>query len=242
MKKASYLVSAFIAVTLIACTTAQIKTFTDTVNTTNGTSNKMSNEEVIQGLKEALSVGTNNSAGMASKVDGFLKNDLIKIPFPQEAVKVYDAAVKWGFKDKADKFVETMNHGAEEAAKSAAPIFLNAIKGMSIGDGFAILKGGDGAATKYLSDKTGAELHTTFKPKVQEALKKVALTNYWNPVITAYNKVPGHEPQNPDLDEYVTGRAKDGLLKLIAIEENKIRKDPVARVSDILKKVFGSAY
>lgn len=242
MKKASYIISAILAVALIACTEAQINQVVNSVNTTNTGGNKLTNEEVIQGLKEALSVGTNNSASMASKVDGFLKNDLIKIPFPPEAVKVYDAAVKWGFKDKADKFVETMNRGAEEAAKEAGPIFLNAIKNMSIGDGFAILKGGDGAATKYLKDKTSAGLHQAFKPKVQDALKKVALTNYWNPVITAYNKVPGHEPQNPDLDEYVTGRAKDGLFKLIEIEENKIRKDPVARVSDLLKKVFGSQY
>ncbi|MEW6467280.1 MAG: DUF4197 domain-containing protein [Bacteroidota bacterium] len=244
MKRASYLIAGIMAVALIACTQAQIDQMTKTVNdmNTGGGGNKLTNEEVIQGLKEALSVGTNNSAGMASKLDGFYKNPLIFIPFPPEAIKVKEKVEQLGMKDQVDKFVMTLNRGAEEAAKEAGPIFLNAIKSMSIGDGFAILKGGEGAATKYLSDKTGTQLHATFKPKVQDALKKVAITNYWHPVINTYNKIPGVQKQNPDLDEYVTIKAKEGLFKLIAIEENKIRKDPVARVSDILKKVFGSQY
>lgn len=198
----------------------------------------LSNDDVIKGLKEALSVGTNNSSASASKVDGFLKNEKIKIPFPQEAIDMKNTLDKLGLKSQTDKFVETLNRGAEEAAKEAAPIFLNAITNMSIGDGFAILNGKDTAATSYLKGKTHAELMTAFLPKVKAALQKVNVTKYWKPLMTRYNKIPGVKKQNPDLDNYVTSKAMEGLFSLVADEEVKIRKDPAARVSDILKKVF----
>lgn len=210
------------------------------LNQATGKSKPLTNDEVVRGLKEALSVGTNKSASAASCLDGFYKNPLITIPFPPEAVKVKNTAEDLGMKPQVDKFVMTLNRAAEEASKEAAPIFLNAIKGMSVGDGFAILKGNDDAATKFLNDKTNADLKLKFKPIVQEAIKKVEVTKHWNPIITKYNKVPGVQKMNPDLDEYVTLRAMDGLFKLIAQEELKIRKDPAARVSDLLKKVFGS--
>ncbi len=114
---------------------------------------------------------------------------------------------------------------------------------MSIQDGFSILKGGDGAATKFLKDNTTANLKTAFLPKVKAATSKVQLTNYWNPIITKYNTVTalsGGEKINPDLDAYVTELAIQGLFKMVEKEENKIRKDPVARVTDLLSKVFGS--
>jgi hypothetical protein len=199
-----------------------------------------SNEEVIDGLKNALSVGTNNSTGLASKLDGFYKNPSIFIPFPTEAQKMKDKLDQLGMKEQTDKFVETLNRAAEEAAKDAAPVFLNAVKGMSIGDGFAILKGANDAATKYLRDKTSAALKEKFTPIVQAAIDKVELTKYWNPLVTKYNMIPFVEKQNPDLTAYVTERAMQGLFKLIADEELKIRQDPMARVTDILKKVFGS--
>lgn len=198
----------------------------------------LSNDEVIKGLKEALSVGTNNSSSAVSKVDGFYKNPKVKIPFPKEAMDVKNTLDNLGMQKQTTKFVETLNRGAEEAAKSAAPIFLNAITGMSIGDGFAILNGKDTAATSYLKGKTSAELDAAFRPKVKEALQKVNVTKYWKPLMTKYNKIPGVKKQNPDLDSYVTAKAMEGLFTLIAEEEMKIRKDPAARVSDILKKVF----
>jgi hypothetical protein len=244
MKKKLFYLAAVTATVLIACTTAQINQVTKDLNnmtTGGGGGNKLTNDEVIQGLKEALNVGTNNSTGSASKVDGFFKNPKIFIPFPPDAIKVKEKMEQLGFKDKVDKVVLTLNRGAEEAAKGAAPIFLDAIKTMSIADGFSILKGGDGAATNYLKQKTSSPLHDKFKPVVKDALSKVQLTNYWNPVITTYNKIPGVQQQNPDLDEYVTQRGMSGLFSLIYDEENKIRKDPVARVSDILKKVFAQA-
>lgn len=200
---------------------------------------KLTNDEVINGLKEALSVGTNNSSATASKLDGFNKNPKIKIPFPAEAADMQKKLEKLGLKKQTDKFVETLNRGAEEAAKEAAPIFLNAITSMSIGDGFSILNGSDSAATGYLKDKTTAQLLEAFKPKVKEALKKVDVTKYWTPLASKYNKIPGVKKQNPDLDAYVTQKATEGMFKLIAEEELKIRKDPAARATELLKRVFG---
>jgi hypothetical protein len=198
-----------------------------------------SEKEVIDGLKEALTVGANNSASLASKMDGFNKNDNIKLPFPPEAIKVKNTAESMGMKKQVDEFVLTMNRAAEEAAKEAAPIFVNAIKGMTVTDGMGILKGSDDAATRFLNDKTNAELAARFKPVVQKAIQKVEVTKYWNPLMTNYNKVPGTTKVNPDLEEYITLKAIEGLFFLIAQEELKIRKDPAARVSDLLKKVFG---
>lgn len=199
----------------------------------------LSNQEVVSGLKEALTIGTNNSSASAAKLDGFNKNQLIKISFPPEAIKVKNTLEDLGMKSQVDKFVLTLNRAAEEASKDAAPIFVNAVKSMSIGDGFAVLKGADDAATSYLKDKTSTELKQKFKPVVKNAIQKVEVTKYWNPLITKYNLIPGVQKMNPDIDEYVTQKAMEGLFKLIAQEELKIRKDPVARVTDLLKKVFG---
>ncbi len=245
MKKISYLLFATIGVVLYACNAQQIQNTAnaakDALNNSSTPGEKpLSNDEVISGLKEALTVGTNNSTAFASQLDGFYKNPSLFIVFPPEAQKVKDWAIKMGMKSQVDKFEMTLNRAAEEAAKDAAPVFVNAVKGMSIGDGFAILKGADNAATQYLIDKTSAELKQKFTPVVQTAIDKVELTKYWNPIITGYNKVPLVEKQNPDLTAYVTDKAMNGLFKLIAEEELKIRKDPVARVTDILKRVFGS--
>jgi hypothetical protein len=202
-------------------------------------SSGLSTDDVVKGLKDALSIGTNNSSSSASKTDGFFKNPEIMIPFPEEAISVKNTVDKLGMKAQDDKFVETLNHGAEEATKNAAPVFLNAITNMSIEDGFKILKGADNAATMYLKSKTSDQLFAAFKPIVHNALLKVDVTKYWTPLITAYNKIPFSKKQNPDLDAYVTQKAIDGLFLLIADQEKKIRKDPAAQVTDILKKVFG---
>jgi enolase len=199
----------------------------------------LTNDEVIRGLREALSVGTKNSTAATSKVDGFYKNPLVFIPFPPEAEKVKSIVVNLGMQKQVDEFVMTLNRAAEEASKEAAPIFLEAIKGMSISDGFKILKGADNAATTYLQDKTTASLTEKFNPVIKKAIDKVQVTKYWNPVITTYNKVPGVQKQNPNLEKYITAKAMEGLFKLIAGEEKKIRKDPLAQVSALLKKVFG---
>ena len=203
----------------------------------------LTNDEVISGLKEALGVGIKNSVNLTSITDGFLNNTAIRLPFPEDALKVIQKALELGLDKQVEKFETTLNRAAEEATKEALPIFTDAIKNMTIGDGFAILKGGNGAATKYLKDKTTEQLKTAFRPKVDAAIATVKLTDYWNPIITKYNSVmtlSGGQKLNPDLNAYVTQKAIDGLFYMVEQEENKIRLDPVARVSDLLKKVFGS--
>lgn len=198
------------------------------------------NDQIIKGVKEALSIGSKNASSSASKSDGFFKNPLIKIPFPAEAKIVETKARQFGMGSEVDKFVKNLNRAAEEASKEAVPIFVNAVKAMSITDGLSILKGGDNAATNFLKTKTSTELTTKFSPIVKNAINKVQLTKYWNPLIRKYNMIPGIKKMNPDLDKYVTEKALEGLFKLIAQEEVKIRKDPMAQVTDLLKNVFGN--
>ncbi|HEV7232008.1 MAG TPA: DUF4197 domain-containing protein [Bacteroidia bacterium] len=203
-------------------------------------STPLTNEEVVKGLKEALQVGTNNSTASASQLDGFYKNPKITIPFPPEAQKVKEKALELGMKEQVDKFEINLNRAAEEASKQAAPIFIQAITSMSVSDGFSILKGADNAATQYLKNKTTGELMEKFKPIVQAAIDKVELTKSWKPIVTTYNRIPFVERQNPDLTDYVTKKGLEGLFTLVQDEELKIRKNPAAQVTDLLKKVFGS--
>jgi len=205
-----------------------------------GGDNPLSNEEVVKGLKEALQVGTNNSTASASKTDGFFKNPKIFIPFPPEAQKVKDKALELGMKEKVDQFEMNLNRAAEEASKEATKILINAITSMSVEDGFKILKGENNAATQFLRDKTTNDLLTKFRPIVDAAIAKVELTKSWTPIVNTYNRIPFVEKQNPDLGDYVTKKGLEGLFKLIEDEEAKIRKDPAAQVTDLLKKVFGS--
>jgi hypothetical protein len=201
---------------------------------------ELTNEEVIRGLKEALTVGTNNSSALASKVDGYYKNPRLFIPWPSEAIQMRERLMKMGMENKILEFEQSLNRAAEEAAKKAAPVFIDAVSNMSVQDGFGILRGADTAATNYLRKTTYNPLEEKFLPVVKDAINTVKVTSYWMPLVTAYNKLPGVKKQNPDLDKYVTNKAINGLMLLIADEEIKIRKDPMARVSDLLKKVFGS--
>jgi len=208
-----------------------------------GNAPALTNDEVISGLKEALQVGIKNSVELTSITDGFLKNETIRLPFPQDAIKVREKAIEFGLSGQVEKFETTLNRAAEEATKEALPIFKEAILTMSVQDGFTILKGGDGAATKFLKDQTTAKLVTAFSPKVKEATSKVKLTESWTPIINRYNQamtLTGGQKLNPDLDAYITEKAITGLFFMVEKEENKIRKDPAARVTDILMKVFGS--
>ncbi|HTB32917.1 MAG TPA: DUF4197 domain-containing protein [Bacteroidia bacterium] len=205
-----------------------------------GGSGALSNDDIVNGLKDALKVGSNNAGSSASKTDGFYKNDQIRIPFPPDAEKVRTTAVSLGMQQQVDDFVLSMNRAAEKAAVKTAPIFLNAITSMGIDDGMKILKGPDDAATQYMQSKTRQQLHDVFLPIVKAAIDSVQVTKYWKPLADTYNKDPFVTKVNPDLNEYVTQKALDGLFVLLAAEELKIRKNPMARVDDILKKVFGS--
>jgi hypothetical protein len=217
----------------------QVNKGLNTVNTGTGAPG-LSSAEIANALKDALMQGTNKSTESASKVDGFNKNPKIRIPFPPAVQNVKDWAIKFGLGGQVDKFEETLNRAAEEAAKGAAPIFIDAVKTMTINDALGILKGADTSATHYLRVHCTAPLNVKFKPTVHNATEKVQLTKYWTPITSAYNKVPGHTAVNTDLDQYVCDRGIDGIFKLIGDEETNIRINPVARATDIMKKVFGS--
>ncbi|HEY1040717.1 MAG TPA: DUF4197 domain-containing protein, partial [Bacteroidia bacterium] len=149
-----------------------------------GTNPGLTNEEVVKGLKEALTIGTNNSTSITSKVDGFYKNPEIFIPWPAEAQAMKEKLIKLGFQSKVTEFETSLNRAAEEAAKDAAPIFVDAVKEMSVGDGFAILKGTDTAATHYLREKTYDPLKVKFLPVVKTAIEKTKVTAYWSSLVT----------------------------------------------------------
>jgi hypothetical protein len=148
---------------------------------------------------------------------------------------------KLGMGKLVDDAILSMNRAAEDASKSAAPIFLSAIKNMTLNDGLSILRGSDTSATTYLRSATTAQLVAAFKPVIDESLKKVGATKYWTDIFSTYNRF-SFSKVDADLSSYVTTKALNGLFYYVAEEEKKIRKDPVARVSDILKKVFGSKY
>jgi hypothetical protein len=219
-------------------------TVVNTGSTSEPTKPSLTNEEVIRGLKEALTVGIKNGASLASMQDGFFKNPAIFIPWPEEAVRLKDWGNKNGFSGKVTEIETSFNRAAEEASKKATPIFVDAITNMSVSDGFAILKGADTAATMFLQKATSTQLKAEFKPVVHNAIETVKLTQYWEPVAGAYNKVAMFSSSmnevNTDLDEYVTDKGMEGLFYLVKQEERKIRKNPAAQVTDLLKKVFGS--
>lgn len=238
MKKIFFTISLF--ATILSSSAQNIGTILQQAGSIlNGSGVSVSNTDIVNGLKEALTVGANNSSKKAAAFNGFYQNPLIKIPFPKEAKVMQDVLLQAGMKKQVENFTRTLNRAAEDAAKDAAPIFINAITSMNIADGVSLLKGGDNAATEFLKGKTSAELKAKFLPVIQSSLKKVNITKYWNPLVTKYNKIPLVQKMNPNLEDYVTTKALEGLFKLLSEEELKIRKDPSARISDLLKKVFG---
>lgn len=201
----------------------------------------LTNSEVVSGLKEALRIGAQNAGTKLSARDGYLGNALVKIAMPPEARKVESALRSVGMGSLADKAIVAMNRAAEDAAKEAAPIFINAITSMSIQDGVQILTGGNNAATNFLKGKTTAALTAAFAPVIQKSLNKVNAPEIWNSVFSTYNSLPlSQQKVNTDLTAYVTERALSGLFTMIAQEEQKIRTDPAAQVTGLLKKVFGN--
>jgi hypothetical protein len=217
------------------CETAQ--QVLGSINTGSG-SGTLSTNEIASGLKEALTIGTQNSSSKLSSVDGFFSNAAIKILMPEEAKKVETTLRNIGLGSLVDKAVLSINRAAEEASKSASPIFVDAIKSMTITDAMSILKGGDYAATDYFKGKTTTPLTNAFRPVIESALKKTDATKYWSDVFTAYNKFTS-KPINTDLAGYVTEKSLSGIFYEVSLEEQKIRKDPAARVTELLKKVFG---
>ncbi|HEX2935956.1 MAG TPA: DUF4197 domain-containing protein [Bacteroidales bacterium] len=200
----------------------------------------LTEQDAASGIKEALIKGTSEGVQVVSKLDGYFGNPEIKIPLPSEANAMAKRLRSMGMGKQVDQAVLSLNRAAEDAAKEAKPIFVAAITNMTITDALNIVKGKDDAATQYLQKSTSPELNKKFQPIIKTSLDKVDATKYWTDLANIYNKIPFVTKINPNLTEYVTGKAIDGLFVMIAKEELKIRKDPVARTSEILRKVFGN--
>lgn len=213
-----------------------IKLPTTTKSTSGGA---ITQQEAASGLKEALVQGISKGADQASKQDGFYLNSLIRIPFPPDAQRVATTLRSIGLGSEVDKFELALNRGAEQAAIKAKPIFLSAIKSLTFSDVWNILTGQKDAATQYLKRTTTTQLVDAFSPIMQQALDQTQATKYYTGLVTRYNRIPLVTKVNPDLNQYATGKAVDGLFTLIAQEEANIRENPVARTTELLRKVFG---
>ena len=232
MRKLFFLPFLFI---LRPCTSTEIlKAVNDVMETTPA----LTESDVAAGLKEALVKGTGSGTASASKVDGYFKSPRLKIPFPSNIQKVETKLRALGMNGLVDDFILSLNRGAEKAATEAKPIFVDAITSMTVKDAWGILRGEDNAATNYLRRTTSTSLEAAFKPVIKTSLDAVDATKYFTKIINTYNKIPLIEKVNPNLEDYVTDKAMFGLFLLIEDEEAKIREDPLARTTELLKKVF----
>jgi hypothetical protein len=200
----------------------------------------LSEDEIVNGLKQALEVGTSNAVQTVSQTNGYFKNPQIRIPLPENVKKAEKLLRATGFGSQVDKFELSMNRAAERAAPEAKAIFWDAIKQMSFDDARQILDGSDNAATQYFQDKTASRLQKVFKPITHQAMSEVGVTSYYQKIDDKIKTIPFTDQMNFDLDQYVTDKALNGLFVMLAEEEKKIREDPAARVTNLLKKVFAS--
>ena len=227
---------------LVFCeVSAQVKILKQAAVKTNNILNSNTSlqpSEVSGALREALREGSKKSIALASQENGFNTNDLIRISFPQDAIRMKEVLLKLGMNKQIDQFEEKMNMSAEIASKKGLKILIEAIDLLTIDDALDILKGEDNAATVYLQKQSSNKLFMEFKPLIQSSMKDVQLIKYWAPLISKYNAIPLTKKINTDLEEYITIKTIDGLFVLISIEEKNIRNNPDARVSDLLKKVF----
>jgi hypothetical protein len=195
---------------------------------------------VVSGLKEALSIGTGNAVASTSKIDGYFRNQIIKVLLPDKIQDAANILGKLGYQKQVDNFVLSMNRAAEKAAPKAKTFFVDAIKAMTFEDAKKILSGGDTAATEYFKSKTFNKLQDAFKPVVSKSMNEVGVTRSYKEMTGKYTStVPFGKMESLDLDKYVTDKALDGLFYMVGQEEKKIRTDPAARVTDLLKSVFG---
>ena len=236
MKKTCFL--AFIVFLCLQTVDAQF--LKDAKKLLNPKNKGLTEKDAADGIREALVNGTGQSVKLVSVLDGYWGNPEIRIPFPEEAKDMESKLRTIGMGKKVDEFNVSMNRAAEKAAAEAKPIFVAAIKGMTVRDAITIVRGANNAATMYLKNTTSPELINKFQPIIKTSLDNVNATRYWSDLITIYNKIPLVRKMNPDLTAYVTQKAIDGLFIMIAKEELKIRKDPMARTSELLKRVFGN--
>jgi uncharacterized protein DUF4197 len=229
------IITFFLSLFLVSCDTIKFPT------TLPGTTGVVTEGEAGQGIKEALAQGVTNAVLNLNKTDGFFGNQFYKLLMPPDAQKVVNTLNDLGMSKLVDKAVLAINRGAEDAVGYAKPIFTDAIKEMTIMDALNIVKGQKDAATQYFKEKTTQKLIAAFMPSVKSSLDKVSATKYYGDVINTYNNFPTtFKKVNPDLASYVVGKAVDALFDQVAQEEANIRANPLARTTDILKKVFGN--
>jgi hypothetical protein len=200
---------------------------------------ELSDVKIGSGLKEALKIGTENAVKLTGKADGYFLNQAIKILMPEKLQKVEQGLRLVGYGSQVDEFVLSMNRAAERAAPAAKQIFWDAIGEMTIDDARKILSSHETAATDYFKGKTTGKLTSAFKPVVDKAMNEVGVTRQYKELVGRYEAIPFVKKETFDIDGYVVTKALDGLFYVVGEEEKKIRKDPAARVTDLLKEVFG---
>lgn len=202
----------------------------------------VSSLDISNGLKEALNKGIEKQVTKLTAVDGFYKNELVKILLPEELQKVDKTLRKLGLSSLADEGILMLNRAAEDAVKEATPIFVDAVKNISFTDAKNILMGNENAATSYLQTNTTSPLYAKFNPVIQNSFAKVGADKVWSTIIKKYNSIPLVSKVNPDLTDYTTNKALEGVFKMIAVEEKEIRTNLNSRSSSLLKKVFAAQY
>jgi len=231
----------FLTISLLALTITSCETLTNlpqqfptgTVSVTQG--------EAAQAIREALDQGVGRGIGVLNKTDGFFGSEIYKVLLPPDAKKIESTLRSAGMGAQVDKAILAINRGAEDAVAFAKPIFVDAIKEMTLTDALNIVKGNKDAATQYFKQKTAEKLIAAFTPSVKTSLDKVDATKYYGDIVTTYNKFPTtFKKVDPDLTSFVVGKTVDALFDQVAKEEANIRANPMARTSDILKKVFGN--
>jgi len=227
-----------ISVTLGSCETLQ-----QVANAAGAATGPVSNTEAAAGIKEALGQGITKSVLQLNNTDGFFRNELYKVLLPPEARKIENTLRDLGFNSLVDKAILQINRGAEDAAGYAKPIFVEAIKNMTLSDAIGLIRNGDTSATHFFREKTTLKLLEAFRPVIAASLQKVDATRYYGDMVSKYNNFPTtFKKLNPDLTNYVTQKATDALFNLIAKEEVNIRTNFAARTTNILRRVFGGAY
>lgn len=223
----------FIAILLVSC--AELQTV---VNQLPQQSGVLSQAQIGAGLREALDNGIKHQVSKLTATDGFYKNELVKILLPEELKGVDKTLRKIGLGSLADEGLKAINHAAEDAVKTSTPIFVDAVKNITFADAKNILLGEDNAATTYLKGNTNSALYSKFNPVIKNSFSKVGADKVWKNIITKYNSIPLVKKVNPDLTDYVTNKALDGVFTMIAVEEKDIRKKVNSRTSDLLRRVF----
>jgi hypothetical protein len=204
-----------------------------------GQQSALSDDKVVSGLKEALHVGTENTVNLTGKMDGYFRNEAIKILMPEKMQMTEKGLRTLGYGPQVDEFVLSMNRAAERASPQAKQIFWDAIKSMSFDDARRILRGNETAATEYFREKTTDRLTAAFKPIVDKTMNEVGVSRQYKELVGRFQVVPFAKTETFDLDHYVTNKSLDGLFYVLGQEEKKIRTNPAARVTDLLKEVFG---